>query len=56
MLARLTDVARQQGIGVFECQMLAENQPMMKMLARSGFVMEQRLEAGFFQVTLRINA
>lgn len=56
MLERLADVARQQGIRVFECQVLGDNQPMMKMLTHSGFAMEQRLEAGFYHVMLRITS
>ncbi len=56
MLERLATLARQQGIRVFECQVLAENHRMMKMLARSGLAMEKQLEAGFFLVRLIISS
>jgi GNAT superfamily N-acetyltransferase len=56
LLKHLADIARQRGIRTFECHVLADNRPMMKMLARSGFACTQQIEAGFYIVKLTISS
>lgn len=56
LLKHLADIARQRGIRTFECHVLADNRPMMKMLARSGFAFTQQIEAGFYHIKLTISS
>jgi GNAT superfamily N-acetyltransferase len=52
MLERLAEIAREQKINSFEVQVLSDNHQMMKILSRSRFRTNQKLEAGVFNVIL----
>jgi GNAT superfamily N-acetyltransferase len=52
LLERLAQIAWEQNITSFEFQVLADNHQMMKVLSRSRFRVEQRLEAGVFNMIL----
>jgi acetyltransferase len=54
LLEQLAIIAREKGIRLFECEVLAENQEMMKVLKDSGFQVAQELEQGTYRVVLDI--
>ncbi len=51
LLEHLAPIARAQGITVFEADVLGENNRMMQVFARSGFVVSRAIDAGVFHVT-----
>lgn len=54
LLSLLSEIARDQGIQALEGHVLAENEPMMKVLSHSGYDLSTRLDAGVFQVQLSL--
>ncbi|MBI4332528.1 MAG: GNAT family N-acetyltransferase [Chloroflexi bacterium] len=55
LVEQLAAIAHQEGIGVFEAEVMAENQEMMKVFRDSGFEFRQRLEEDVYRVTLTIS-
>jgi len=54
LLERLACLAREKGISLFEAEILAENQAMIAVFARSGFPMKQSMSSGVVHVTLSL--
>jgi RimJ/RimL family protein N-acetyltransferase len=54
LLHHLALIARQHGIGVFEAEVLAQNQDMLRVLRDSGYRMVQELECGVCRAILDI--
>lgn len=54
LLKKLADIALQQGISEFECQVAMDNEPMKRMLARSGFQMVSEVKEGRLYMTLSL--
>jgi acetyl coenzyme A synthetase (ADP forming)-like protein len=54
LVEQLTSIAREKGIRLFEAEVLAENEEVMKMLKDSGFKVAQELEYGVYRVVLDI--
>ena len=55
-MSLLTRIARQRGVHRFEADVLAGNQPMLKVFERSGLPMHRRLDDGVVHVTLELDA
>jgi acetyl coenzyme A synthetase (ADP forming)-like protein len=51
LLEHLVPIARAHGITVFEADVLGENNRMMRVFAKSGFVVSRAIDAGVFHVT-----
>ena len=54
LLQHLAAIAREQGIGRFEAEVLAENRPMLSVFARSGLPIERRREGGVVHVAIAL--
>ena len=54
LLRHLAIVAREHGIATFEADVLAENQAMRAVFARTGWPMQSRREGGTLHVTLAL--
>jgi succinyl-CoA synthetase alpha subunit/RimJ/RimL family protein N-acetyltransferase len=54
LLEQLAMIAKEKGIRLFEAEVLAENEEMMRVLKDSGFQVAQELEHGVYQVVLPI--
>ncbi|HEY5626101.1 MAG TPA: GNAT family N-acetyltransferase [Dehalococcoidia bacterium] len=54
LLYQLAVAARDQGVGVFEADVLAENEEMLDVLRDSGFVLASTLKAGTHHITFPI--
>ena len=54
LLEQLASVATERGICLFQAEVLAENEQMMRVLKNSGFQMAHELENGVYQVVLPI--
>lgn len=54
LLHHLAVIAREQGINIFEAEVLAQNQDMLRLLRDSGYHMVQQLESGVYRATLDI--
>ncbi len=54
LLEHIAVIARDKGISMFEAEILAENQQMMKVLLDSGFQIAQELEYGVYRVVLPV--
>lgn len=54
LLERLACLAREKGISLFEAEILAENQAMIAVFARSGLPMKQSMSSGVVHVTLSL--
>lgn len=52
----LTRIARERGVRRFEADVLAGNQPMLKVFERSGLPMHSRVDDGVVHVTLELDA
>lgn len=52
LLSHLADIARRRGIVAFEADVLAENQSMLAVFARSGLAMRKRRDGGVVHITL----
>lgn len=52
----LTRIARERGVRRFEADVLAGNQPMLKVFERSGLPMHSRVDDGVVHVTLELHA
>ena len=52
----LTRIARQRGVRRFEAEVLAGNQPMLKVFERSGLPMHSRVDDGIVQVVMELGA
>ena len=50
----LAVAARKKGIGVFEADVLAENEEMMKVFRDSGFEESEELEDGVYRMIMNI--
>ena len=56
LLRQLADIARANGIGRFEADVLAENTPMLNVLRNSGLAMRTSHEHGVVHATLFLPA
>jgi GNAT superfamily N-acetyltransferase len=56
LMRHLATIARDNGISVFEADVLSGNQSMVRVFARSGFPMCKRLEGGTVHVTLSLRS
>ena len=56
LLATISDIARSRGIGCFEADVLAGNQPMLSVFQRSGLPMTRTSKAGVVHVVLDLAA
>lgn len=56
LLAHLSDIARGRGIVAFEADVLAGNEPMLAVFARSGLPLRRRSDGGVVHVTLSLAA
>ena len=54
LLERLAAIAREKGIRLFDNEVLAENQQMLKMLKDSGFRIAEQLEQGVYRLIMPI--
>ena len=54
LLHHLAVIARERGINVFEAEILAQNQDMLRVLKNSGYHMVQELESGVYRAILDI--
>jgi RimJ/RimL family protein N-acetyltransferase len=54
LLHHLAVIARERGINVFEAEVLAQNQDMLRVLKNSGYHMVQELESGVYRAMLDI--
>jgi RimJ/RimL family protein N-acetyltransferase len=54
LLRQLASIAGEKGIRLFEAEVLAENQQIMRVLKDSGFHVAQELERGLCRVILSI--
>jgi GNAT superfamily N-acetyltransferase len=54
LLQHLAAIAQEHGITRFEAEVLAENQPMLSVFARSGLAMERRREGSVVHVALAL--
>ena len=55
LLGHLTRVAREQGIAVFEADVLSANKSMLAVFTRTGLPMQKRLDGGTVHVTLALS-
>ncbi|MCA1795677.1 MAG: GNAT family N-acetyltransferase, partial [Desulfobacteraceae bacterium] len=53
MLSRLIEQAREQGFKGLTAEVLADNQPMIKVFEKAGLPMKTSLSGGIYHVTLR---
>jgi GNAT superfamily N-acetyltransferase len=56
LLRHLVGIAKELGLSRFEGEVLAENQPMLAVLRRSGLPMQQHQEGNIIHVTLSLDA
>jgi RimJ/RimL family protein N-acetyltransferase len=54
LLHHLAVIARERGINVFEAEVLAQNQDMLRVLKKSGYHMVQELDSGVYRAILDI--
>ena len=54
LLHQLALIAREHGISVFEAEVLAQNQDMLRVLKNSGYHMVQELESGVYSAIIDI--
>jgi GNAT superfamily N-acetyltransferase len=54
LLRHLVNLARDAGLSQFEADVLAENEPMLKVFRRSGLPMTQRRESGAIHIALSL--
>ena len=54
LLSHLADIARRRGIVAFEADVLAGNQSMLAVFARSGLAMRKRRDGGVVHITLSL--
>jgi len=54
LLARLAEIARDQGIAAFNAEVLAGNKSMQRVFARSGLPLRERREGGVVHLTLTL--
>lgn len=55
LLSHLVNIARQRGIVAFEADVLAGNQSMLAVFARSGLAMRKRRDGGVVHITLSLD-
>ena len=56
LLERLAEVARAEGIRVFDAEVMGENRKMMQVFLDSGFAVSQRIHSGVYHVELSLEA
>src|SRR5262249_15865258 len=56
LLERLAEVARSEGIRVFDAEVMGENRKMMQVFVDSGFDVSQRIHGGVYHVELSLEA
>ncbi|HZK14326.1 MAG TPA: hypothetical protein VFC55_07390, partial [Desulfobaccales bacterium] len=54
LVERITEIAREQGVKRLTGDVLAQNQPMLEMVKRLGFVLRKDTEGGTFRVEMAL--
>ena len=54
LVERITEIAREQGVKLLTGDVLAQNQPMLEMVKRLGFVLRKDAEGGTFRVEMAL--
>ena len=54
LVERITEIAREQGVKLLTGDVLAQNQPMLEMVKRLGFVLKKDTEGGTFRVEMAL--